>query len=58
MASNTVARELPLCTCPVGHFDNGTDDCEECDYKCGSCSISSEKCMTCSDENRDINNGC
>lgn len=25
--SATITRELPLCTCPDGYYDNNTDDC-------------------------------
>ena len=30
-------RLLPTCGCELGYYDNGSNDCVVCDFKCSQC---------------------
>ena len=46
ISSGTGARVVPVCNCPDGYFNNGSDNCVRCDAICNTCSFSGS-CSTC-----------
>lgn len=44
------------CSCSTGYYEN-SGVCTLCPAKCSTCKVATT-CDTCSDSNRNINNGC
>ena len=56
MAGATLSNLDSKCTCSSGFYENN-GVCTQCVPKCSTCKVAST-CDTCSDSNRDFNNGC
>lgn len=47
------------CNCPENYLEtDGSQVCSLCNYKCATCSGSTNSCVTCSHEFRDPDNNC